>query len=249
MGARDQEREHQGGMKVQLISAGAAQGLVGVLRERVARELGADIEGVFGAVGLMQEKLLGGAPCDVVILTRSQIDALVQDGDVQAGSARDLGAVATGIAVVQGASIPDVATPAALRAALLDSVAIYLPDPVKSTAGRHFALVLLELGVVSQVAQRLRPYPNGATAMREMVQAAPGLAGSVIGCTQQTEILNTPGALWVAPLPKALGLATVYTAAVAARCTHPAAAQQLVELLAGADAATLRRAGGFSDAA
>ena len=58
---------------------------------------------------------------------------------------------------------------------------------------------------------RLRPYPNGATAMRALAGAR---RTSPIGCTQVTEILNTPGVALVGPLPKQFELATVYTAGV-----------------------------------
>jgi molybdate transport system substrate-binding protein len=75
-----------------------------------------------------------------------------------------------------------------------------------------------------------------------MAQAAgPGL----IGCTQVTEILSTPGVELVAPLPKEFELATVYTAAVCARATQPQAARDLIRLLVSADAAALRQACGF----
>lgn len=102
--------------------------------------------------------------------------------------------------------------------------------------------VLKQLGLEAELAGRLRPFPNGATAMAAMAQAAgPGL----IGCTQVTEILNTPGVELVAPLPKEFELATVYTAAVCTRATQPQAARDLIALMSSADAAALRRACGF----
>ena len=41
---------------------------------------------------------------------------------------------------------------------------------VKTTAGIHFMKVLKALGIDTKLAARLRPFPNGATAMREMLQ-------------------------------------------------------------------------------
>ncbi len=102
--------------------------------------------------------------------------------------------------------------------------------------------VLQSLGIDGELAGRLRPFPNGATAMREMAQA--GEAG-VIGCTQVTEILYTPGVQLAGDLPKVFELATVYTAAVCTRAAEPRAAAELISLLISPEAAEVRRLGGF----
>ena len=75
------------------------------------------------------------------------------------------------IAVKADELVPDVSHPAALKAALLGATGIYFPDPVKATAGIHSMKVLKALGIEAEVADRLRPFPNGATAMREMTVA------------------------------------------------------------------------------
>jgi molybdate transport system substrate-binding protein len=230
---------------LRLLSGGAAQGLVGQLRDRAAQELGCELEGEFGAVGAMRDKLLAGQACDVVILTQALVDQLGADGPVAATSQRPVGVVKTGVAVKAGEPAPDVGTAQSLRAALLAARGVYLPDPVKATAGIHFMKVLKTLGVDAQLAERLRAFPNGATALREMAQSnEPGL----IGCTQVTEILYTPGVRLVALLPREFELATVYTAAVCARAQEPLAAAGFVRMLAGEEAAALRKAGGFEDA-
>ena len=67
----------------------------------------------------------------------------------------------------------------------------------------------------------------------------------VVGCTQVTEILYTPGVQLLAGLPPQFELATVYTAAVCTRAAASEAAAQLVGELASSQAAELRRTGGF----
>src|SRR5690349_18085181 len=104
--------------KLRLLSGGAAQGLVQEVQQRLRAETGFEVEGTFGAVGAMRDKLLGGDPCDVLILTQALIDQLTADGHVVAGSATPLGAVKTGVAVKEGAAAPDVSTAAALKATL-----------------------------------------------------------------------------------------------------------------------------------
>lgn len=228
--------------KLNILSGGAAQGLVAQLREAFAASQGATIEGSFGAVGLMKDKLLAGEPCDVVILTAALIKELESQGHVVAGSAAPLGVVRTGVAVKAGQPLPAIDSPEALKALLRKASGIYFPDPVKATAGIHVMKVLRTLGLDQELADRLRPFPNGATAMREMAQA-PG--HDLVGSTQVTEILYTPGVALVGVLPKEFELATVYTAAVCARSADPAAAAALIALLSADGSAALREAGGF----
>jgi molybdate transport system substrate-binding protein len=227
-----------------LLSGGAAQGLVTQLEDRFETESGCSIDASFGAVGMMKDSLIAGAPCDVLILTQALIDQLTASGQVEAGSAQSLGVVKTGIAVGDGEAAPDVSSPDALKAALQAARGIYFPDPVKATAGVHFMRVLKQLGLDTELADRLRPFPNGATAMRALAEAAETEQG-LLGCTQVTEILNIPGVQLIAPLPKEFELTTVYTAAQCTRATQRQAARKLIELLTSVDAAALRRVCGF----
>ena len=224
-------------MKLDLLSAGAAQGVVAAL----ASEAGIEVAGSFGAVGAIKEKFLGGAPCDIIILTQAQIAELAAQRLVLPGSCANLGTVLTGIAVRTGDILPDVSNEDALRAALRAADGIYFPDAQKATAGIHFAKVLDALGIRSEVAARLRTHPNGAAAMRELARAS----GRAIGCTQVTEILNTPGVVLVAPLPKAFELATVYSAAVSARAANTEAARRFAAVLTAEASRALRAQAGF----
>jgi molybdate transport system substrate-binding protein len=225
-----------------LISAGAAKGLVQELETGWNARTGTTLAATFGAVGAMKEHLLGGAACDVLILTQPMLEDLARHGEVAADSIALLGRVYTGIAVPAHATTPKVDTPEALRTVLHDASAIYFPDPHLSTAGIHFTRVLAQLGITDAVAPRLRPFPNGAAAMRAMGEAGDRNA---IGCTQVTEILYTPGVEFVARLPRALELSTLYSAAVCTRARSRDLARDFIVAIAGGEAAESRRKGGF----
>ena len=229
--------------RLRILSGGAAQGLVAALAPEFQAQTGCEIDGTFGAVGAMRDKLLAGTSADLLILTRALIEELTAQGHVVADSAADVGTVLTAIAVRDGDTVPNVGDAAGLRAALLAADAIYFPDPKLATAGIHFAAVIARLGITADVASRLRPFPNGATAMRELAAVR---GGHPIGCTQVTEILNTPGAHLVAPLPSGFELATVYTAAVCARSVLPEEARALAALLVGLSARDARARAGFT---
>jgi molybdate transport system substrate-binding protein len=227
---------------VHLISAGAAKGLVEALRERFLRDTGATIDGTFGAVGAMMDKLRSGAPCDAIILTQALLDELAREGRVEAPTIAPLGRVYTGVALRSRDQAIAVDSPAALREALLGATSVYFPDPQKATAGIHFMSVLDRLEIRATLGSRLRAFPNGATAMVSLAQAADARP---IGCTQVTEILYTPDVKLVGKLPKAFELATVYSAAIASDAADPARAALFIALVAGDDTAALRRSGGF----
>ena len=229
-------------MRLHVLSGGAAQGVVSALAGEFEAATGYAIDGTFGAVGAMKEKLLAGAPADVLILTRALIDELAGAGQVEAETRADLGRVRTGVAVRAGDPAPDVGTAEGLRAALRAAGAIYFPEPQRATAGIHFARVLESLGIATEVAGRLSTHPNGATAMRELAKAS---GDRSIGVTQITEILNTSGVALVGPLPREFELATVYTAAVCTRAAAPEAARRLVALLAAEGRRPLREKAGF----
>ena len=224
-----------------LLCAGAVQGLVRRLQRRFRDETGAVLNATFGAVGAMKEALVGGAPCDVMIATHAMVVELQARGALSLKPPAPLGRVRTGVAMRSGEPPPDIATPAALKASLRAARAVYFPDARRSTAGAHVASVLDRLGLSEELAPRLHAFPNGATALRELADIGAG----AIGCAQITEIMSTPGIALVGPLPDEFELATVYTAAVALRAAQPVLAQRFIDLIAGPATRALRTDGGF----
>jgi molybdate transport system substrate-binding protein len=223
---------------LRILSGGAAHGLVEALRPAFAAATGFGIAGDFGAVGGMRKRLLDGEAVDLVILTKAILAELAGLGLVEAASIRDIGGVATAVAVRDGEPEPDCRDADGLRRTLLQADAIYFPDPELATAGIHFRDVMAKLGILDDVAARLRTFPNGATAMRALAAAT---ERRPIGCTQATEIVATAGVRLVADLPGDLGLVTVYTAGRSARAAHAEAAEALIGLLTSPDSAALRR--------
>lgn len=215
---------------LRVLGGGATHGFVEKIRAAFESESGQRIDGMFGAVGAMRDRLLAGQPVDVMILSRTLIDDLTRDGHLVAASMIDVGSVATSVAVRDGDPVPRLNDRTSLRAALFAADEIHFPDPEQATAGIHFARVMRDLGLVEVVADRLRPAPNGATAMRALAQSH---ASRPIGCTQETEISATPGIVLAAPLPPGCELVTTYSAAITTRAASPSSARHLLDKLAG----------------
>jgi molybdate transport system substrate-binding protein len=229
-----------------ILSGGAAQGLVASLAPKFKALTGFDIEGEFGAVGAMADKLRKDTPVDIVILTAAIVAALAEEKLVERASITDIGLVETAVAVRAGDPLVAVNDATGLRNALLAADAIFVPDTKASTAGIHVAKVLRQLGIADAVAARLRIFPNGATAMRHLATSD---AVRPIGCTQSTEIISTKGVMLSGSLPPGCELSTMYTAAIATRAAGPEHARDLIDLLSGAEQRELRTRAGFLDAA
>ncbi len=228
--------------ELNVMSAGAARGLVETVKAPFERDAGVRVHATFGAVGTIRELLATGAPCDVVILSAAVLDPLARDGRVDAATQAPLGWVHTGIAVKQDAHRPAIGDLPALRDALLAASALFVPDPERATAGIHCVAMLKRLGIAGDMASRLRAYPHGAAAMQALARAPDD---SAIGCTQVTEIKYTPGVELVALLPAPFELSTLYSVAVTSTARHAAHARAFAALLTGAQTQALREQGGF----
>jgi molybdate transport system substrate-binding protein len=227
---------------LRLLCAGAAHGVVAASVPQWTEQTGLRLDARFGPVGGLREALVAGVPCDVFIATAVIIDEFAAIGRVDRATRIPLGRVATGIAIRDGAQPPRIDAADALRSALLAADRLFVPDPERATAGIHFVSVLRKLGVLDTLGSRLSTHPSGAAAMRALAashDAAP------IGCTQASEILDTPGVRLVGALPAGYDLATSYVAAVCTDAADPKAAAEFVARVAGAGSAALRAACGF----
>ena len=213
------------------------------LAETFRAQTGFGIDGECGAVGVMAGKLRGGAPADLMILTHALVARLAEEGLVISASIADVGTVETALAVRVRDPKVTVRTEDDLREVLSAADAIYMPDTKASTAGMHVAKVLDQLGIAYDVASRLKIFPNGATAMRQLAASD---AKRPIGCTQATEIIATPGIMLSGALPPGCELATMYTAGVTTRAANAREARALIDLRTGAAQRELRQRVGFA---
>jgi molybdate transport system substrate-binding protein len=227
---------------LKILSGGAAQGLIASLAPTFKASTGWTVAGDFGAVGGMAARLRSGEAVDAIVLTEVLVDALEDEGIIVASSIRPVGLVETALAVREHDAVAPIADVGVLSQTLLMADAIFVPDTTASTAGAHVAKVLQQLGIADRVASRLRMFPNGATAMRNLAASD---AARPIGCTQATEIMATPGLQVVGVLPGEFALRTLYTAAITTRAADAAIARSFVSLLTGQDQLPARARAGF----
>ena len=100
------------------MSAGAVKPAVVDLAETFGRETAHTVQFTFATVGTLQQQIAAGETADVFVMTDAAIDDLAQKRIAATGTRTDLARVGIGVAVREGAAVPDISTPEAFVAFL-----------------------------------------------------------------------------------------------------------------------------------
>jgi molybdate transport system substrate-binding protein len=200
------------------------------------RSTGGKVVITWGSAKALLEELEAGAGGDLAILTAEAIDGLIAGGKVVAGSRVDLARSGIGIAVRKGAGKPDIASPEALKRALLAARSI--AHSKAGMSGIYFPTVLARLGIAEETKGKI-VMPDPGTPVGELVARG----DAEIGVQQISELLPVAGIEIVGPLPPSLQKVTTFTAGVLAAAKEPEAAAALLQFLAARSPALLASKG------
>ena len=218
----------------------ATRALLAELTAACARETG--LQAQIAAVGGVDaaRRVASGEAFDVVVLASDAIDRLIAAGHLPAGSRVDLVRSPVALAVQAGAPVPDIASAAALRAAVLAARSLSYSTGPSGT----FLLQLFEnWGIAETVKPRL-------------VQAPPGVpVGSLVasgevelGFQQLSELLALPGIHIVGTLPEGAACITTFSAAPGLHTGRLAQVQALLAHMNTPAAAEVKRRHGMAPA-
>jgi molybdate transport system substrate-binding protein len=225
--------------EIKVLTAGAMRGVLEALLPEFETTSGHKVSLDNATAGALAKRIEGGEAFDVAIITPTVIDDLAGKGRIS-GSRVDLAKVGIGVAVRQGAPVPDIGTVEAFREALLSAKSVAYIDPkAGGSSGIYFDRLLDRLGIGEAVRAKARLKSGGYVA--ELV--ANGEAELAVH--QMSEILPVKGVTLVGPLPAPVQNTTVYAAGVGAAAREPAAAKALLEHLAGPAAASVLAAKGM----
>ena len=224
------------GNVVRVLSTLALKGAVGSLAGRYEAAGGARIDADFAPTLGLLERLRGGEGADVVILTKEALDDLASKGRVVAETCVDLARSFVGIAVKAGAGHPDIATEAALRAALLGGRVAYSRI---GASGIFFAQLIERMGIASEVNARALIIPSGFTAERLLTGEAD------LAVQQLSELKQVPGVELVGPIPRELQTPAVFSAGRLASSRQPVPSDALLKYLASPEVAPVLRDSGL----
>ncbi len=180
---------------------------------------------VYGPVGPLLDRVQKGEAIDVIILAGAQIDGLMKQGKIPAGSRSDIAKVGIGVAVRPGAPKPDIGSVDAFKQSMLAAKSISYVNPANGgSAGIYLAGMFERLGIAEEIKSKLVLVPGQAT--DSIVKGT-----AEIAITQASEIVADPKVELVGPLPAAIQNITLYSGGVAADSKAPDAAAALMKFL------------------
>ena len=179
----------------------------------------------WGSTQALLKDLESGIGGDVAILTAEAIDDLINRGKVKAGSRVDLARSGIGVAVRRGAQRPDIASPEALKGALLAAKSV--AHSKTGLSGIYFPTVLDRLGITEEMKTKI-VIPDAGTPVGELVAKG----DAELGIQQISELLPVAGVEIVGPLPQPLQKITTFSGGVLTAAKEPSLATALLKFVA-----------------
>jgi molybdate transport system substrate-binding protein len=230
--------------ELRLLTAGAFAQVVKDLVPAYAARSGHQVTVAQGTAGALKSRIEGGETFDVAVITPVVIDALVKGGKLTVESRTDVATVGVGVGVKEGAPKPDISTVDGFKQALLAAKAVAYIDPASGgTSGMYVDKLLERLGIADVIRPKAKLKQGGGHAADFV---ASGEADIVL--QQMSEIVPVRGVDVDGPLPADIQNITTYTAAISTQSKSAAAAQDLLKMLSGPEAAALLKAKGMQAA-
>jgi molybdate transport system substrate-binding protein len=226
--------------EIRIASATAMREVLTTLAGELERAAGGKVAIVYATSGGHAKRIATGEAADLLIIAQPDIDGLMRQGKLVAGSGVVVARSNIGVGVRKGAPRPDIATPDTLRRALLAAKTVAYTDPAAGGAsGAYFESVLRQMGIFDQVQPKLAAGgPNG------LVGTLVVKGEAEIGVQQIPELIAS-GVEVLGPLPDALQRATAYVAAIPMQAVRPDVAKALIAVLTSPVAAATVRAHGM----
>ena len=213
--------------EIKVLTTGAMKEVVLAVVQDFEKRTGHKVTVDNATAGVLSRRIRDGEAFDVAVNTPAVIDDLIRAGKIAAGSRIDLARVGVGVAVKQGAPLPDISTLDAFKRTLIAARAVAHGDPAGGgSSGIYVAAMLARIGVADAIKDKTILVPGGLVAER----VATGQAE--IGLHQISEILAVKGVTLVGPLPAEIQNYTTYAAGLAAAAKDVDAAKALINALA-----------------
>jgi molybdate transport system substrate-binding protein len=225
--------------EIKVLTAGAMRSVVDALLPEFEKQTGHKVVLDNGTAGGLAKRIEGGEVFDLAIITPAVIDDLAKKGRI-AGARIDLAKVGMGVAVKEGAAVPDIKTVEAFKRTLIEAKSVAYIDPkAGGSSGIYFDKLIDRLGIGEQVRAKAKLKQGGYVA--EMVASGE----AELAVHQISEIVPVKGIKLVGPLPAEVQNTTTYAAGLGASAKEAAAAKALMDYLAGPASASVLQAKGM----
>ncbi|WP_051236178.1 molybdate ABC transporter substrate-binding protein [Ottowia thiooxydans] len=211
---------------VSLLASGAFTDAHAELQPLYLSVVGAPVKAEFGSSlasvsTSVPARLQRGESADVVLISKSTLNDLVQKGQVQAGTQVDLMRSSIGLAVRAGSPIPSIKTVEEFKQALLNAKSIAYSA---SLSGVYYEKELLKrLGVEAAV------LPKSKKVIGEKVGQVVARGEAEIGIQQVSELVSISGISLVGKIPESVQQYTVMSAGISTKAANPSGAKALLD--------------------
>lgn len=225
---------------ITVMSGGAPKEALSELIPQFESATGHRVKMSYVLITALRQKIIDGETPDMVVMPTTAIDELVKLGKLREAGRGTFGTVRLVAIVKAGAARPDISTPDALRAALLNARSVVYSRPGATPSGTHMAKVVGDLQIADAIEKKAahKPALEGGVQM-----VADGAAD--IGIYPASEVVHVQGVEQLGPLPDALQLSLVYAGAVMAANTSPEAAASFIAFLSAPDKRAVWEKAGF----
>ena len=222
--------------EVTVLSAGAVEPGLRSAAAGFEKQTGHVVKISFNTVPEIRARVGGGARADVVIATPAVLEEFAKTGKIGTERAA-LGRVGMGVAIRNGATVPDMSSGDALKRAALAADSLVFS---RGSSGVYFEGLLKKLGVYEQAERKITRYDDGASVFEHVIRGK----GNEIAFGQLTEIrlYGDKGLRLVGPLPADV---QNYTASAAAPMSGGDVARDFVRYLGTPAAKALFAAAGI----
>jgi molybdate transport system substrate-binding protein len=224
--------------ELRVLAGGAMTAVWTEVKPKFEQASGHKLDIFFGTTPNLIKEATSGTPFDVGIVPVEVMKDATARARFSAGPTLNVARVGLGVAVRAGAAKPNIDTPDALKAALMNAQSIAtLPA---SAAGAQVMKTFERLGVSEAIKGKLQA--KGAPA--EIVQAV--AKGEAELGVFLVNVLTAPGLDVVGPFPAELQQEIVFTAAPASETKEGDAAKALIAYLRSPDVITILKAKGMT---
>lgn len=213
--------------ELRVLSAGAIEPGLKAAAAAFEKQTGHNVKISFNTAPELKKRMESNPDVDVVIAPPAVIGEFAAASKL-AETRANVGRVGMGVAVREGAPVPDISSAEALRRSVLAADSLVFN---RASTGIYLEGLLKKMDVYAQVEGKATRYPDGAAVMEHVIKGK----GQEIGFGAITEILlyQGKGLKFVGPVPAEVQNYTAYTAAPLASGRQQELAQQFVSFLAG----------------
>jgi molybdate transport system substrate-binding protein len=222
---------------LRILSTLAVKGAFAELAVRFQAASGIRVEADFAPTLALLDRLRGGEPADVVILTREGLSEMLADRRVSAASYVDLAKSWVGIAVKAGRAHPDISNEDALRNTLVQARAVAYSRI--GASGILFAELIVRLGIAHIVNAHAVVIPSGLTAERLVTDEAD------LAVQQISELKQVAGVEFIGPIPRELQVPAIFSAGRMTATDKVALSEQFLKFLQSPEATSVLREAGL----